>query len=84
MTTTTEEIVCDMPQAPYECMLDNFVKAVTDNEPLIADGMAGINTLQLTNAAYLSAWKDRSVALPIDGSEYDELLQERVLKEKST
>jgi predicted dehydrogenase len=84
MTTTTEEIVCDMPLAPYEYMLDNFVKAVTDNEPLIADGMAGINTLQLTNAAYLSAWKDRSVALPIDGSEYDELLQERVLKEKST
>jgi predicted dehydrogenase len=81
MATTTEKIICDSPQAPYECMLDNFVKAITKKEPLIADGLAGIRTLQLTNGAYLSAWENKSVTLPIDGGHFDVLLQEQVQKE---
>lgn len=81
MQMETEVIECEKPETPYEKMLDNFVKAVCEKETLIADGTAGINTLQLTNGAYLSAWKKERIALPIDNMVYDEMLEDHIKRE---
>lgn len=81
MKTVTEVIECEKPELPYEKMLENFVKAIHGEEKLIADGQAGINTLQLTNGAYLSSWTKQRLALPIDGKVYDKALEEHIKEE---
>ena len=55
---------------PYVNMLDNFTHSMSEND-LIAPGSAGYNALQITNAAYLSAWKEEKVNLPIEEDEYE-------------
>lgn len=81
MQTATETIECDNPVEPYEKMLDNFVKAIWEEEPLIADGTAGIHTLQLTNGAYMSAWEKKRIMIPIHGAAYDAMLKEHIKEE---
>ncbi|MBE6608503.1 MAG: Gfo/Idh/MocA family oxidoreductase [Ruminococcaceae bacterium] len=59
----------------------NVLRAFADNilegKPLVANGREGINELEITNAAYLSAWTDKTVALPIDREAFDKLLDEK-------
>ena len=59
-------------------MLQNFADAVLTGAALIAPGEDGSKTLSLVNAAYLSAWQGRKVALPVDMDEYNMLLQEKI------
>lgn len=82
MKTTKKVIHCDEPANAYEIMLTNFCGAVFDGQPLIATGQDGINTLEITNAAYMSAWKDQKITLPINPAEYDRLLNTQINKEK--
>lgn len=65
--------------AAHATILQNFTDAVLNGQSLVAPGTDGINQLMLTNAAYLSSWTGKSVALPIDADEYDALLQQRIL-----
>lgn len=81
MKTTSEIITCDMPEEPYEIMLNNFSNAVLDGADLIATGKDGSNALEITNAAYMSAWQNQKVTLPIDVNVYDEMLQEHIEQE---
>lgn len=56
-------------------VIEQFSKAILDkNEPLVALGVEGINALSIINAIYLSHYKNKSVNLPIDAIEYDNLL----------
>lgn len=54
----------------YETMLHNFAAAVRGEAKLIAPGRDGVNTLMLINAAYLSAWEERKLSLPVDMNRY--------------
>ena len=67
---------------PYINMLDNFWLAAVAGEPLIAPGIEGINSLEIINASYLSAWKGRKISLPIDPWEYDKELKQHVKLEQ--
>ncbi|MCD7863715.1 MAG: Gfo/Idh/MocA family oxidoreductase [Lachnospiraceae bacterium] len=80
---TQEVISFEKKDEPYPQMLENFAQAVLagDSSLLIAPGADAVNPLMLTNAAYLSAWKGESVALPIDEKEYDVCLAEICQKE---
>lgn len=71
-------------QEPYVEMLENFAKAVINNDSsiLVAPGCEGINQLMLTNGAYYSAWKDKSVILPLDSQIYEDVYIEMCKKEK--
>ncbi len=62
----------------YEGMLDNFAMAVLTGCALIAPGKEGERAMELANAAYLSAWTGRPVALPLDGESYQEQLQAHI------
>lgn len=67
---------------PYAEMFENFAAAVRGEKELTASGQDGINVLEITNGAYLSAWKDKAVNLPIDAEEYNTALGMRIEMEK--
>lgn len=75
--TKTETIHCEDAKAPYVEMLENFGDAVLLDTPLIADGKDGLNTLEITCGAYLSAWTGQRVALPVDDKLYVKMLEEK-------
>jgi hypothetical protein len=70
---TYEEFSSPSPDTAHCGILENFVSAILDGTPLIADGREGIRQLMLTNAAYLSAWKGEFVSLPFDEEEFNAL-----------
>jgi predicted dehydrogenase len=76
----TVEIFEKQPE-PYVQMLQNFAEAVKQGKPLVAPGEEGSHALELTNAAYLSAWKRCIVQLPMDLKEYQEELNLQIKKE---
>lgn len=59
-------------------MVKNWVEAATKGVPLLASGYEGINSLLISNAAYLSTWQDRWVELPLDEELYIEELNKRI------
>jgi predicted dehydrogenase len=75
LSTTTEEYVFGSDEHAYEIMLNNFGAAIRGEAPLIAPGRDGIATLEIINAAYLSAWEGRRLRLPVDGQQYLLVLQ---------
>lgn len=75
-TTTIEEYPNKVE--PYINMIENFAAAVQGEERIAVCGQAGINALQIANAAYLSAWKGVPVKLPIDAEEYEDMLQKQI------
>lgn len=65
-------------------ILQNFTDVVLHGGELIAPGSEGICGLTLSNAAYLSAWKDEWVTLPVDEKEFTDFLAKRREEEKVT
>lgn len=47
----------------------------------VANGDEAINSLYLSNAIYLSSWKNRKVALPVSGSRYELMFEKQFEKE---
>ncbi len=66
------------PVPAHATILQNFTNAVLNGQKLLAPGTDGINQLTLTNAAYLSSWKNCEIDLPLDPCEYDKYLDERI------
>ena len=69
-----------LPYAPrqshgHEIIIENFVDAILQGAELIAPGEEGINMVMLNNAIMLSAHKRATVDLPIDGDEFEALLE---------
>ncbi|MBP5177588.1 MAG: Gfo/Idh/MocA family oxidoreductase [Clostridia bacterium] len=79
---TEERFTFDSVDA-YKIMLENFADAVLKGEAPIAPGYDGSKTLELVNAAYLSAWKGKRVELPTDKQEYALKLGEKEAEELS-
>lgn len=77
------EIKQEKAETAHKGILQNFANAVLFGEKLIASGIDGINELTISNAAYLSNWKDnKEVKLPFDCSEFDEFYKQMVDKSK--
>ena len=68
----------DAPETAHTGILRNFADAVLHGAPLLAPGEEGIHQVALTNAAYLSAWTDDWVSLPVDAAAYEKQLQARI------
>ena len=82
LSETTEIYEFEDFDSAYLIMLQNFADAILTGAELIAPGKDGSKTLSLVNAAYLSAWQGRKVALPVDIEVYNKLLQEKIDAEK--
>lgn len=64
-------------------VLQNFTDAVLYGEELLAPGEEGIHGLRISNAAYLSAWKEDWVSVPADGNEFLRYLNKKREEEKN-
>ncbi len=70
----------DNPRDGHELILEDFASAVLSGTPLIAPGVEGIKELSITNAAFLSSWTGKQIALPLSEenmAEFDRLLNEK-------
>ncbi len=67
------------PDAPngHVRILQNFVNHILTGEELIAPGVEGINSLRISNAAYVSSWIGKKVEVPADEATFTALLSEK-------
>lgn len=83
--TSKEGFLC--PETEYEefsekapdghsTVLENFAEAILDGAELIADGREGLNSLSISNAAYLSSWTDKWAEIPTDEKLFERYLAE--------
>lgn len=56
-------------------IIQNFCRSILFKEELIAPGEEGIWTVEFFNALILSGKKNKSVDIPVDRAEYEELLE---------
>ncbi len=66
------------PESAHRGILQNFADAILHGTPLLAPGEDGLRELSLSNAAYLSSWREDWVTLPLDADAFDHALAERV------
>lgn len=62
-------------------ILKNFTRHILFGDELIAPGEEGINSLRISNAAYISSQKKETVDIPADESLFMDLLNEKIEKE---
>ncbi|HIG84754.1 MAG TPA: Gfo/Idh/MocA family oxidoreductase [Verrucomicrobia bacterium] len=58
-------------------IIQNFINSIREGEELISPAMEGINSVELANASLLSAWKGKTIELPMDASKYASILKEK-------
>ena len=63
---------------PHAIMVQNFVNAVLDGEPLIAPGEEGINSVELANAMVYSSLLGETLELPLDGAAWEKKLNQLI------
>jgi len=66
----------------HHVILENFARAVECGDPLLVEGQDAMHALELTNAAYLSAWKDETIVFPLDGISYQRELEKHQKQEQ--
>jgi hypothetical protein len=57
-------------------LMDSFVQAILEGGEPLVDGESAATTIELVNAIILSGMRNKSVDLPLDREEYDELFEE--------
>ncbi len=72
------EYLPDTAGTAHRGVLQNFADVIINGGELIAKGSEGINSLMISNAAYMSEWSgNREIVLPFAESEFDEMLAAR-------
>jgi len=80
--SVTEEIPFANAVAPHAVLMQNFVNAIMDGEPLIAPGAEGIHSLELANVMAYSSLLGGMVSLPMDGGAWEARLKQLVVESK--
>ena len=62
-------------------VLEAFAKAILFDTELIADGREGLNSLSISNAAYISAWTETWAEIPTDEALFEQHLAELCSRE---
>ena len=63
-------------EAPHRLVVQNFVRAVLKDEPLVAPGADGAKGLEIGNAMLMAGLTRKPVDLPLDGGVYDQFLKD--------
>jgi hypothetical protein len=77
-----EEILFENAVLPHAIMVQNFVNAILDGEPLIAPGEEGINSVELANVMIYSSLLDQTLELPMDGAAWEKKLNQLIAESK--
>lgn len=64
----------------HKQVMENFVRAILDGEPLIAPAEEGLHSIELANAMIMSGLTHKSVNLPMDRDGYEKLLADLIAK----
>lgn len=80
--TEYEEFSAPEPDG-HPIILNNFADAILDGTPLIAKGEEGLNSLFISNAAYISAWTDDWAGIPADEKVFEDNLERLCEDERS-
>jgi predicted dehydrogenase len=59
-------------------VLTDFVNAVLDGTPLLADASEGLKSVELANAMVYSEWTQEAVTLPLDSAAYQAALEQAI------
>ena len=65
-------------------ILNNFADHILDGSPLLAPGEEGLNSLSISNAAYLSSWTDGWAEIPVAEDDFEKQLAWLCHNEKLT
>jgi predicted dehydrogenase len=68
--------------SPHATMVQNFVNAILDCEPLIAPGEEGIHSVELANAILYSSLLGETVDLPMNGAAWEKKLNQLIAESK--
>ena len=63
-------------------IVQNFVRAILDGEPLVAPAVEGIHSVELANAMIYSALQAETVSLPLDSAAYAAQLERLILESR--
>jgi predicted dehydrogenase len=72
------EIPFENTPNPHAILVQNFVNAILDGEPLIAPGEEGIQSVELANVILYSSLMDKTIQLPMDSAAYENKLNELI------
>jgi len=67
---------------PHATLMQNFVNAILDGEPLIAPGEEGIHSVELANVMLYSSLLGQTVELPLDSAAYEKKLNQLIAGSK--
>ncbi len=67
---------------PHAILMQNFVNAILDGEPLVAPGAEGIYSVELANVILFSSLLSQTVELPMDSAAYERKLNELIAGSK--
>jgi len=76
------EIPFENAVVPHALMVQNFVNAILDGEPLIAPGAEGIHSVELANVMVYSSLLHDTVELPMDGAAWEKMLNQLIAGSK--
>jgi len=72
------EFLPDTSGTAHRGILQNFADVIINGGELIAKGSEGINSLMISNAAYMSEWSgNKEIVLPFSKKDFDEMLEIR-------
>lgn len=63
-------------------VINAFAARIIRGEPLVAEGLEGINGLAISNAAHLSSWLGKDIELPFDEELFYSELQKKIASSK--
>ena len=78
LEVTEVEVETDGLNPQHIGVLNAWAGAILRGTALVANGVEGINGVQLSNAMHMSAFLGKTVELPVDENEYYEELMKRV------
>lgn len=74
----TSEVSVPECEAGHKIITQNFINSILDNEPLIAPGVDGYNSVALANAMLMSGLKGKPVEMPLNERKYANLLKKLI------
>ena len=78
---TYEEFTAPEPEGHPE-VLEAFAQSILNGTPMIAEGKEGLNSLSISNAAYISTWTNDWADIPTDEALFEKHLGELCRNEK--
>jgi predicted dehydrogenase len=76
------EIPFENAATPHAIIIQNFVNAILDGEPLIVPGGEGIHSVELANVMVYSSLLNDTVELPMDSAGWEKKLNQLITESK--